>query len=563
MPRLTGAQFLADTLHLHEVTHVFFVPAILNQTLAEMELRETGIDRVMTHGEKSAVYMADGFARVSGRPGITFAQCVGAANLAAALRDPYLACSPVVALTGGPYHDTRHRHTYQEIDDFSLFPAVTKSSTRVETIDRLPDAISRAFRDATSGTPGPTHIELLGHMGEIELEELDVELRQEPAITSVPATRTAAANRDVQQAVQVLQESHRPVIVAGGGVKSSGAGPVLLQLAETLGIPIATSLNAKDTIPANHPLNIGVPGHYCRKSANQALLDADLVFFVGSRTGSQVTARWKIPPTSTAAIQLDIAAEELGRHYSNRASLCGDAATVLGQMLEIVDATTADRRAAWRDNVASYGTAWRAEFASLLESNAVPLRPERICNDLTRLLPPDAILVSETGHSGMWTGGMIDLNHSTQSFIRAAGSLGWGLPATLGAKLAAPDRPVVLFSGDGGFWYHLSELETAARWNITCALIINNNRSLNQEIDLVNDAYAGEPGPRHGDLWQFSDASFAEIAPTMGARGIKVTRPGELDSALDEALSGEGPCVIEVMTEQTALAPLAWLGEEE
>ena len=303
MPRLTGAQFLADTLHLHEVTHVFFVPAILNQTLAEMELRETGIDRVMTHGEKSAVYMADGFARVSGRPGITFAQCVGAANLAAALRDPYLACSPVVALTGGPYHDTRHRHTYQEIDDFSLFPAVTKSSTRGETIDRLPDAISRAFRDATSGTPGPTHIELLGHMGEIELEELDVELRQEPAITSVPATRTAAANRDVQQAVQVLQESHRPVIVAGGGVKSSGAGPVLLQLAETLGIPVATSLNAKDTLPANHPLNIGVPGHYCRKSANQALLDADLVFFVGSRTGSQVTARWKIPPTSTPAIR--------------------------------------------------------------------------------------------------------------------------------------------------------------------------------------------------------------------------------------------------------------------
>ncbi len=562
MPRLTGAQFLADTLHLHEVSHVFFVPAILNQTLAEMELRQTGIARVMTHGEKSAVYMADGFARVSGRPGITFAQCVGAANLAAALRDPFLACSPMVALTGGPYHDTQHRHTYQEIDDFSLFPAVTKSSARVETIDRLPAAIGQAFHDATSGTPGPAHIELLGHMGEIELEELDVELHHDPETTSVPATRTGATSQDVEDAVTVLQESQKPVIVAGGGVKSSGAGHVLLQLAETLGIPVATSLNAKDTIPANHPLNVGVPGHYCRKSANQVLLDADLVFFVGSRTGSQVTAHWRLPPRTTTVIQLDIAPEELGRHYPNRASLCGDAATVLAQMLSLADGTTADLRELWRKQVAAFGSAWRAEFAGVLESDAVPLRPERICNDLTRLLPSDAILVSETGHSGMWTGGMIDLDHPGQSFIRAAGSLGWGLPAALGAKLAAPDRPVVLFSGDGGFWYHLAELETAARWNITCALIVNNNRSLNQEIDLVNDAYGGQPGARHGDLWQFSDASFAEIAPTMGARGIQVTRPGELDSALDEALSGEGPCVIEVLTEQTAVAPLAWLGKE-
>jgi len=561
MPRLTGAQFLADVLNLYEVSHVFFVPAILNQTLAEMELRNTGIDRVMTHGEKSAVYMADGFARVSGRPGITFAQCVGAANLAAALRDPYLACSPMVAITGGPYHDTRHRHTYQEIDDFSLFKPVTKSSTRVETIDRLPEAIRQAFREATSGTPGPTHIELLGHMGEIELEELDAELCFEPHITSIPATRSAAVPEDVVEAVAVLIAAAKPVIVAGGGVKSSGAGELLLKLAETLGIPVATSLNAKDTIPANHPLNIGVPGHYCRKSTNQALLEADLVFFVGSRTGSQVTARWQVPPAGTEVIQLDIAPEELGRHYVNRASLCGDAATVLGQMLEIVDDSTAEFRQPWRDQVAAYAAAWHDELVPLLESDAVPLRPERICADLTRLLPPDAILVSETGHSGMWTGGMIDLNHPDQSFIRAAGSLGWGLPATLGAKLAAPDRPVVLFSGDGGFWYHLSELETAVRWNITCALLVNNNTSLNQEIELVDDAYGGQRGARHGDLWQFTDASFAEIAVAMGARGIKVTRPGELDTALDEALSGDGPCVIEVMTEQTALAPLAWVGE--
>ncbi len=566
MPRLTGAQYLADVLGLYEVSHVFFVPAILNQALAEMELRNTGIARVMAHSEKSAVYMADGFARTKGQPGITLAQCVGAANLAAALRDPHLGCSPIVAITGGPTHagsESTRRHTYQEIDDFSLFPAVTKSSTRVETIDGLPEAIRQAFGDATSGTPGPAHIELRGHMGEIELDELDVEPSAEQASMAIPAMRMAAAAEDVAAAVSALSAAARPVIVAGGGVRSSAAGRQLLQLAETLGIPIATSMNAKDTIPANHLLNIGVPGHYCRKSANQALLEADLVFFVGSHTGSQVTAHWRTPPADTPVVQLDINPEELGRHYSNQASLCGDAATVLDQMLEVADPSTSVNRQPWRVRVAQFAAEWRDEVRPLLESDSVPLRPERICGDLTRLLPSDAILVSDTGHSGMWTGALVDLDHPDQSFIRAAGSLGWGLLAALGAKLAAPDRPVVLFSGDGGFWYHISELETAARWNITCALLVNNNRSFNQEIELVDAAYGGSRSGRHGDLWQFGDASFAEIARAMGARGIQVTRPGELDSALDQALSGQGPCVIEVLTEQAALAPVAWLGDSQ
>src|SRR5437763_4045120 len=163
MPLLTGAQFLADTLHAQGVTHVFFVPAILSHTLAELE-RRTGIRRILTHGEKAAVYMADGYARATGRPGVCFAQCVGAANLAAGLRDPYLACSPLVVFTGGPYPHTRHRHTYQETDDRPLFAPLTKFSARVDTVDRLPDVLRQAFRAATTGTPGPTHVEMRGHL---------------------------------------------------------------------------------------------------------------------------------------------------------------------------------------------------------------------------------------------------------------------------------------------------------------------------------------------------------------------------------------------------------------
>ena len=556
----TGAQFIAESLESYGVTHVFFVPAIMSHTLAELDLR-TDIKRVMAHGEKSAAYMADGYARASGRPGISFAQCIGAANLAAALRDPYLACSPMVVFTGGPYSHQRHRHSYQEIDDFPLFKPVTRFSGRVEDIVQLPEMIRQAFRAATTGTPGPAHIELAGHLGELEFESAALELIAEPQFRQVPGLRPPADAASVARVARLLERATKPVIVAGGGVRTSGAGAELLELAQRLDIPIATSLNAKDVIPGDHPLNVGTPGWYCRKSANQMVLEADLVFFIGSHTGSQVTFKWQVPPPGTPVIQLDIDPEELGRHYPNQASLLGDARTVLRQLIEACDSSTAEQRKPWSERGKSLVGQWRAEFAASMNSDDVPMRPERLCKELTDLMPPDTLLVSETGHAGMWTGGMIDLTKPGQGFIRAAGSLGWGLPAALGAKLAVPDRPVLLFSGDGGFWYHLGELETAVRWKIPAVLLINNNKSLNQEIDIYSDAYGGELKANHAELWRFSDASFADIARSMGAEGICVTKPKQLAGALDQAFSTDGPCVVEVMTEITAVAPLAWLGD--
>ena len=560
MPRISGAQFLADSLEAYGVTHVFFVPAILTHTLAQMESR-TKIKRILTHGEKSAVYMADGYARATGRPGVSFAQCIGAANLAAALRDPFMACSPMVVFTGGTSPHTRHRHTYQQIDDFPLFGPLTKYSARVDEVCRLPDVVRQAFRAATTGTPGPAHIELAGHFGELEQQVDELTVVCEPQFGRVPALRPLADSGVVAEAARLLQQAKRPVIVAGGGVRSSAAGQELVELAERLALPVATSLNAKDVVPGNHPLNVGVPGWYCRKSANQVVMEADLVFFVGSHTGSQVTAKWRVPPVGTPVIQLDINPEELGRHYPNRVSLLGDAKVVLGQLIEAADASSAATRSTWIARARALVGLWREEFAGLMNSDAVPIRPERLCKDLTELMPPDTLLLAETGHSGMWAGGMIDLKKPGQGFLRAAGSLGWGLPAALGAKLALPDRPVLLFSGDGGFWYHLAELETAVRWNIAAVLLVNNNRSLNQVIDPCKEAYGGELRGNHAELWQFRDVSFAQLAEAMGAEGIRVGQPGELVGALDKAFSCGKPCVVEVITEITAMAPLAYLGE--
>jgi len=557
MPKMTGAQFIADTLEGYGVTHVFFVPYILGYTMAELEKR-TRIKRILTHGEKAAAYMADGYARAGGRPGVCMAQMVGASNLAAGLRDPFLACTPLIALTGGPYPSSQGKHVYQEVDDLPAFEQVTKFSARVNTVGRLPDVFRQAFRAATTGPPGPVYIQVQGHWGaEIETCDMAAEGIVDERFTRLPPFRPEADGNSVKEVVRLLQSAKQPVIVAGGGVRSSRAHEELVGLAERLLIPVATSLNAKEIIPGDHPLLVGVPGLYCRESANRALLESDLVFFVGSRTGSQVTLDWRLPPFGTPVIQLDINPEELGRHYPNQASLLGDAKATLSRLIREIDPATADTRKDWVERVQGYVQEWRAEFNPNMQSDAVPIRPERICRELTAHLPDQTVLVSDTGHSGMWTGGMVDLNGSGQQYIRAAGSLGWGLPASLGAKLAVPDKPVLLFTGDGGFWYHIAELETAARWNINAVFLINNNSALNQEMQPNQEAYGGELHGDHGDLWRFRHVDFVQVAEAMGVQGIRVEKPRDLPLALDQAFSSKAPFVIDVVTDVEAVAPLA------
>ena len=554
--KLSGAEYLARTLEAYGVSAVFFVPTILSKALYEMEAH-TGISRVLTHGEKAAVYMADGYARASGGPGVCMAQTVGAANLAAGLRDPYLGCSPVLALTGGPYNWSRGRNYYQEIEDFPLFKPVTKFSAQVTDAGRLPDLLAYAFAASVAGQPGPTHLEVFGHSGEdVEDGEVGAAVPTgQPHV--VPAYRTRAPAEAIAAAVRLLAAASRPVIVAGGGVRASGAGPELRALAERLNIPVATSLNAKDQLPGDHPLNVGVPGVYARASANQVLLEADLALFVGSKTGNQVTLNWQIPPLGTKVIQLDIEPGELGRHYLDTLGLVTDAKLGLADLAAAAERDDSPGRLAWRQRAQDIVRHWRDQYAELMASDAEPIRPERLSAEMTRHLPADALLVSDTGHSGMWTGGFVDLTSPGQSFIRAAGSLGWGLPAALGAQVAAPDRPVILFTGDGGLWYHIGELETAARWRIPAVVVVNNNRSLNQEINVYSRAYGGSLHGRHGELWHFEDVDFAKVAESMGVLGLTVKKAADFEAALEKALATEGPALINVVTEIEALAPRA------
>jgi acetolactate synthase I/II/III large subunit len=554
MPRMTGSRFFAEAMQRYGVTHVFFVPTILLPALADME--DMNIRRVMTHGEKAAAYMADGYARAARKPGVCMAQTVGAANLAAGLRDAYLASSPVIAITGGRQPETKYRHVYQEIEDLPMFSTVTKFNAQVDTVERLPDILRQAFRTATTGAPGPVHLELRGSHGHVVEEEGDLELLFEEQFMRYPAFRPEPEGERVHEAASVLAGAQRPVIVAGGGVTASQAAPEVVALAERLSIPVATSLNAKGTIPDDHSLSVGVMGSYSRWCANRAVAEADLVFFIGSHTGSQVTNNWRIPAIGTPTIQLDIDPLELGRNYPNTVSLVGDAKVTLRRLLEVIQ--PAAPRAAWMQRVQELVSGWRAEIAPLRNSDAIPMRPERICKEVTECLPPDAVLVSDTGHSGIWTGTMVDLQHPGQRYIRCAGSLGWAFPASLGVKCALPDTPVLCFTGDGGFYYHLAELETAARFGISAVILVNNNQSLNQETRLFDAAYGGQQRGRAHEMWQFHTTNFAQVAQAMGCVGIRVERPNDLQGALRQAFAAGRPAVVEVLSDIKALAGRPW-----
>lgn len=553
----TAAELFADMFDAYGVTHVFFVPTILINSLYRMEQR-TSIKRIMPHGEKPAAYMADGYARASGRPGICMAQTIGAANLAAGLRDGYMASSPIIAITGGPYPRSHDRHQYQQIDDYPLFQPVTKWSTRAVHAGEIDRVVRQAFRAATSDRPGPVHIQMLGHQGEtLEHEPTDVDVLSEPRFARTPPFRPAPEPADVEAAAAMLAQARQPVIVIGGGARTSGAGPAIAELAERLSIPMVASLDGKAVVPASHPLMAGVCGLYSREAANRVLAGADLVFFVGSKTGSQVTHSWRLPRPGTAVIQCDISAQDVGLNYPNAASLVGDAKACVEALLAALGATEPDR-SAWVAEVDRITGAWREQWSELMGSDAVPIRPERLCAELSSALPGDAVVVADTGHAGMWTGGFLDLNAPDQDYIRAAGSLGWAFPAALGAKCALPDRPVVAFCGDGGFWYHVAELETAARWGINAVIVVNNNNAYNQEIGLWTGAYEGELHGQHAQMWTFTEVDFTKVAQSMGVAGFRVTKASEFPGALDAALSVDGPAVVEVVTELWARAPAAW-----
>ena len=538
---------IAEMLAAYGVTHFFFVPVILPETVKRMPGR--GILPVMTHGEKAAAYMADGYARISRKVGVCGAQAIGSTNLAAGLRDAYMARTPVIALSGVPSAQAAYRNIYQDIEDHGAIESVTKWNATVPGPARFPDLLRQAFRAATTGVSRPVHLALPGRIGNQGDTSAEGVTRTEPRYGTAPADRPLADPAAVAEAARVLGGAQRPVILAGNGVARSGAARELVALAEQLRVPVVMSLNGMATIGTDHALYGGVVGEYGNDSANRILLGADVILVAGSSLGSMTTRTWSLIPDGAQVIQLDIDGAEIGRNFECAVPLVGDAAAVIGQLAAAV---TKPGPREWIAEVADLKAAWRDEVHGSESSGDVPVRPERLFRMVGEEMADNGVVVGDTGHVGAWSARHLRLSGG-QSVVRAAGSLGWGLPASLGVKSACPDREVICLTGDGGFFYHIAELETARRYGVNVIVVVNNNTSLNQEQFLWDTSAADQDRN-----WRFHDSDLVAIARGFGCHAARVDDPDDFAGALDKARASGLPAVIDVRTDPAIASPQSY-----
>jgi acetolactate synthase-1/2/3 large subunit len=337
----------------------------------------------------------------------------------------------------------------------------------------------------------------------------------------------------------------------------SGASAALARFAERIQSPVVVTLDAKHAILEDHKLARGAVGLYGRGCANHVVAEADLVIYAGSNTSDHTTANWTMPKQGTAIIQIDIDPLEIGRNYPGVIGILSDVRAGLEALATDADAMKHDD---WLAHTQKFVDEWRVEAEKARSSEQIPMRPERLVKELNEVLPKDAIVIADTGYAALWTGTLLYLRDPAQQYFRAAGSLGWSFPASLGAKCAAPDKPVICFTGDGGFFYHLPELETARRRDIKTVTIVNNNHCLSQGLRNLNIAYEGRAEPnRKGECYEYRETDFAKVAQSFDCFGVTVDKPQDFGKAFEAAMKSELPAVIDVKTQFAVQAPLPWV----
>lgn len=550
---LNAAQAIVAMLKAYEVEYVFGIPGDTSIPFYDALHEARGsLTHVMARDERGASYMADVYARLSGRPGVCEAPSgAGALYLIPGLAEANASSIPIIAFTSDIPLEAEGRNVLTELNQGKLFEAVTKWHTTLKRAEQAPEVMRKAFRLATTGRPGPVQITLPEDV--LEEPALHASIYAEPACRSFPAYRTAPHPDSLAQAADLLLNSHRPVAVAGGGAASSGAWAELTELAELLSIPVGTSINGQGSIDEKHPLSLGVVGgNGARPYANEIVAAADLVLFAGCKTDSVTTLNWTLPARdgSVTVIQLDVDPAEVGNTYPVAAGLVGDARSTLGELVKeikrrISDDPAAGLREPWAD-FAGLHSAWRAQEDPKTFSTARPLKPQRVMRALMECLPTDSVIVADAGTGTPFTSAFYPSPAGRHVIIpRGYGGLGYAIPGVVGAKLARPDAPVVGLVGDGSFGMSCGELETIARLNLPVVLILFNNATFGW-IKTLQHLYREQ---RYLSVDFSSSTDYAAIARGFGVQGVRVEDPADLEPALRSALASGRPTFIDAVTE--------------
>jgi len=560
---LTGAEAAVRTLSLHGVRYIFGLCGDTSLPFYDALARlDHGITHILTRDERSAAYMADAYARVTGRVGVCEGPSGGGATyILPGVIEANESSVALLSITSDVPVTARGRYPLTQLDQRALFAPLTKWNDVVDHVSQIPHLFRTAFRAATTGRPGATHI---GLPYDVQKQVIDTpDLWADPRHGCFPAYRTGPDPDLIAAAADVILSARRPAFVCGGGVILSGACAVLGTLAEMLDAPVASTVSGHGTIADDHPLAIGVVGaNGGTDETREALAQADMVIFVGCRAGSTTTEHGSVPARHIPIVHIDIDPMVVAGNYRIEAGVVGDALLCLSALQMVIEQRLAgkSRHTGAADRLATLKARKRAAFDRLAASIDMPIRPERVLAALQSALPDDAIIVADPGTPCPYFSGHFQFNSTGRRFItnRAHGALGFALPASVGAQIGAPDTKVVAVMGDGSFGFAVGELETIVRLGLPITLIVFSNASFGWIKASQKSGYDA----RYFSV-DFTRTDHARIAAAYGLRTWTVSDPATLDDVVRRAVAHDGPTLIDVITqplEQSAVPVSTWMG---
>ncbi|MEM9205580.1 MAG: thiamine pyrophosphate-binding protein [Pseudomonadota bacterium] len=558
--RLTGAEAMVRMLQAHEVTHMFGLCGDTTLPFYDALYRlDHGISHILTRDERHAAYMADGYARVTGKPGVCEGPSGGGATyILPGVVEANESSIPILAITTDVATTSRGRYPLTELDQTALYRPLTKWNASLDQASRLPAMMRQAFRAMTTGRPGAVHLALPFDTQKAPVDES--EIWADRANRSFPSHRAAPDPKAIAEAAKLLASAERAIAVCGGGPVIAGAHDALALLAERLDLPIATTVSGQGAIAETAPHAVGVVGSNGGVPSTRTVMDeADLVLFIGCRAGSVTTERWRSPAPDTTIIHIDSDPDVLGANYETAVSICADARLALEalvaavEVLPTVQGQDGKRRAAqaWRGK--------RADFDALAASTETPIRPEAVINTLMSVLDDDAVIVADPGTPCPYFSAHYRWPKAGRNFItnRAHGALGYAMAAAMGAHVGRPAVKTIAALGDGSFGFCCGELETMVRHKMPITTIVFSNATYGWIKAGQNSGF----GQRFYNV-DFDRTDHAAVATAFGVKAWRVENPDDLKPVLKEAVEADGPTLVDIISQplHEAAAPVSeWI----
>lgn len=503
----------------------------------------------MCRDERSSVFMADAYAKASGRVGVCEGPSVGSTHMVPGLAEAFQSCVPLLCLTTDIPLEYMTKNMLTGCDQTAIFKSVTKDTYTVNKASELPHLFRRAFRAAAAGRPGPVHIRIPSDI--LDCDVPDGEVYAQGRYGAFPAVRGRAAAEDVEAAAAAIAAAKRPLMICGQGAVHSGAWAEVARLAEQQDMPVASTINAKGIFAETHPLALGVTGaRGGRKWNNDMVNEADLILFAGSSTDSANTDGWKTPEPESGQvfIQIDVSEHELGNNY-DALTLFGDARETLRCLIEALSGKKRPDRGEWAGKAAAGRAAHEKRLLEIMEREGDAIHPLSLVRAIEAAAPDDTFYTVDPGISAIYSSGFLRLNRAGRrmAYNFSMGALGYAIPASIGARFGtAAGAPVVALVGDGSFGFCAGELETAARLGVKAVYVIFNNGGFGW-IRGTEYVHTGSPlSPGFSRFTDFAGVDYVKFAESFGIKGFRAENMTSFREIFTRCLAEDGPCIIDV-----------------